>query len=135
MANEVLEYINTATAVAAFLISADLTATLQNVREYFRSHPSALSAQFEQPDEIAFVRALVIDRELLEALSDDVTGAIMAERDCLKRSSTPQEKDACGRRAEKRVCDSLNRIRDRNEDSLPTDFLNRRWRSYRCARA
>jgi hypothetical protein len=134
MAHPALEYINTAATVAGFLISQDLKVTIENVRDFFRRNPSNLSTQFERPQELAFLQRLVIDPELLEELTGEVPGAIGAEIKCLKAARTHQAKDACGRRAEKSVCDALNRIQDRNHDDLPTEYLKDRWNSYRCVR-
>ena len=127
-----LDYIKTATAVATFLVSGRLEATVTNIRDYFRSRPSPLAATFEQPKEVAFVAKLVINPDLLDDLTQDVQGSITDYRDCLNASTRPQERDACDRRAERRVCETLNRIRDRNDDELPTDYLNDQWTSYRC---
>ena len=134
MAHPALEYINTAVAIAGFLISQDLKVTVENVRAYFRLNPSNLNTQFEKPQELDFLHKLIIDPGLLGDLTDDVSGAISDERHCLNVASIPQEKDACGRMAEKSVCDSLNRIMDRNKDDLPTDYLKGKWQSYRCVR-
>lgn len=134
MAHPALEYINTAVTLASFLVSQDLQATAENVRSFFRRNPSDLANKFEQTHELAFVAKLVIDPELLEELSGSVADAIGEEVDCYSKATTPQKKDACARKAEKSVCDSLNRIKDRNNDDLPTSDLYNAWESYRCER-
>lgn len=134
MESNVLEYINTAVAIATFLISNDLKATVENVRQYFAVQKEPLDSTFLQVDEIKFVAKLIIDDDLLRELSDLANGAIHRERNCLKKATDAQSRDACARRAEKDVCDLLNRILDRNQDELPTEELKKRWLSYRCAR-
>lgn len=127
-----LDYIRTATTVATFLISQQLAATASNIRNYFRGHSEPLAPLFEQPEEVAFVGKLVIDRELLRGLTADVSESVKAYMDCLHHSRTPQERDGCDRRAERRVCETLNRIRARNQGQLPTDYLRHQWESYGC---
>jgi hypothetical protein len=93
--------------------------------------PNSLSLRFEQPQELALLN-LIIDKGLLDDFTDKVKDAIKEERNCIKKAKTGQELDACGRRAEKSVCNSLNYIRERNDDDLPTDYLNDAWKSYGC---
>jgi hypothetical protein len=71
---------------------------------------------------------------LLEELKNQVSEAIDEEIKCLRAASTPQAKDRCDRRAEKNVCDALNRIKDRNNNELPTDELKNQWEAYGCVR-
>lgn len=132
MANDVLEYMNTAISLAAFLVSSDLKATVQDFRFYFEKYPSKLAAKFEAKKELEFVAQLIIDPTLLEELRGRVEGAIDDEVKCLRIAVKPQQMDACARKAERSVCNALNYIRERNEDELPTDFLKEKWRSYGC---
>ena len=131
--NPTLEYLNLAIALVAFLISNDLSVTVANIREYFRRNPNPLGVRFEQPQELALLN-LIIDKGLLDRLTDKVKDAIDDETNCIKNAKTGQEMDGCARKAEKAVCDSLNYIRDRNNEDLPTDYLNDSWSSYRCVR-
>lgn len=134
MAHPVLEYLNTAVALSTFLISSDLRATVENVKAYFRGNPSDLDVQFELPQEIALIN-LIIEKDLLDDLTKRVGDSITDERNCLQNARTGQEMDACGRRAEKSICNNLNYIKDRNDDDLPTDYLDDKWGSYGCVRA
>ncbi len=133
MANPTLEYLNTAVTVAAFLISDDLKVTVENIRSYFEKFPNNYSKLFESEQERTLI-ALIIDEGLLDDLTEKINDAIEDERTCINQASTGQEYDACERRAEKKVCDPLNYIKDRNDEDLPTDYLNEKWKSYGCLR-
>lgn len=128
-----LEYIKTGVEVATFLLSERIPATVESVRRYFRRHPNPLASQFEREQEVRLLKNLVIDPGLLGDLREDVEKAIKTYRECLRKASRPPERDACDRRAERNVCEFLNRIRDRNNEELP-DFLQNEWVSYRCVR-
>jgi hypothetical protein len=62
MTHPALEYINTAVSVAGFFVSRDLQVTVENVRNFSRDNINNLSADFEKPQEIAFLQKLVIDK-------------------------------------------------------------------------
>ncbi len=133
-AASVLAYIDTAVGVATFLVSERLPATVENIRAFFRRERLEPPTGFSPEEAQGLVALLVIDPDLLDDLTDKVRGAIDSYRSCLRKASRPQENDACDRRAERDVCDTLNRIKNRNKDNLPTDFLNNQWESYGCVR-
>lgn len=133
MSNPTLEYLNAAVAVTAFLISKDLKTTVSNIRNYFKEFPNNFEKLFESEQEVAFLQ-FIIDKGLLDDLTDKVKDAINEEKDCITKAESGQEYDACERKAEKKVCNPLNYIRDRNEGDLPTDYLIEKWKSYGCIR-
>ena len=134
MAHPALDYINTAVALATFFIAEDLRVSISNVRSFFRSKPSRLAPEFEKLDAIEFLTQLVIDEELLKELSGQVSGAIDDEKQCVKKAKSGSQMDACERRAERAVCNSLNYILNRNDDKLPTKYLQDKWTGYHCER-
>lgn len=129
-----LAYIDTAVAVATFLMSERLPATIENIRAFFRRTAREQPSAFTPEEGQGLVSLLIIDPELLRDLSDIVKRAIEKYRACLRAAARPQESDACDRRAERDICDALNRIRNRNNGDLPTDFLQNQWASYGCVR-
>ncbi|HEX8412247.1 MAG TPA: hypothetical protein VF883_25590 [Thermoanaerobaculia bacterium] len=133
-APSVLDYINTFVTIATFLISERLPVTIENIRAFFEPRGITPPADITTPDALRFVELLVIDEALLEQLTEQTEEGVKSYTKCLKAAATPQQRAACDRRAEKDVCDTLNRIRDRNEDKLPTDYLDKQWRSFGCVR-
>jgi hypothetical protein len=133
-AASILAYIDTAVAVATFLVSERLPATIENIRAYFGRSRREAPSEFSPDEAQGLVALLVIDPDLLGDITDKVRGAIDAYRSCLRKALRPQENAACDRRAERDVCDALNRIKDRNKDELPTDFLKGQWDSFGCVR-
>lgn len=129
-----LAYIDTAVAVATFLFSERVPATLENIRSFFRRTNREPPPEFRPEEALQLVALLVIDPELLRDLGDIIKRAIDAYRVCLRAASRPQESDACDRRAERDICDALNRVRNRNNGVLPTEFLEDQWASYGCVR-
>jgi hypothetical protein len=123
-----------AVSVAQFLVSERLAVTIDNIRSHFRQRGEAVPDDLESAEGAKLVEVLVIHPDLLDDLQKDTQSAIGSYRKCLERAQKPQEKAACDRRAERHVCDTLNRIRDRNNDELPTDFLQAQWASFDCAR-
>ena len=104
---------------------------------YTQVHPldsEALRDEAQSADGLRLINLLVIDEGLLKTLTDQVRKAIAAYDRCLKRGKTRQDRNACDVRAERDVCEALNRIMDRNEDKIPGDFLNGQWKSFRCVR-
>ena len=83
---------------------------------------------------VKFINLLVMDPDLLDSLEADVKDSETEYNKCLRNGKSPQERDACDKRAERRICETLNRIKDRNDDDLVTDYLRNRWKSYRCIR-
>ena len=126
-AASVLAYIDTAVGVATFLMSERLPATVESIRAFSRRERREPPAGFSPDEAQGLVALLVIDPGLLDDLTDRIRGAIDAYRSCLRKAERPQENDACDRRAERDVCDALNRIKNRNMGNLPTDFLNNQW--------
>lgn len=133
-AASVLAYIDTAVAVATFLVSERLPATVESIRSFFRREEREPPPGFSPDEAQGLVALLVIDPGLLGDLTGKVRGAIDSYRNCLRNALRTQENDACDRRAERDVCDALNRIRNRNKGDLPTDFLINQWDSYGCVR-
>jgi hypothetical protein len=129
-----LAYIDTAVRVATFLFSERLPATVQNIRAFFTRQKAEPPPGFSPDEAAGLIALLVIDKDLLDDLTGIIRDAIERYRTCLRRAARPQESDACDRRAERDICDSLNRIRNRNKDNLPTDFLKSQWDSYGCVR-
>ena len=131
-AASVLVYIDTAVAVATFLVSERLPATVESIRAFFRQERREPPLGFSPDEAQGLVALLVIDPGLLADLSETGRGAIDSYRGCLRKASRTQESDACDRRAERDICDALNRVRNRNKGNLPTDFLKNQWDSYGC---
>jgi hypothetical protein len=132
----VLKYIDTAIKVAQFLISSDLRATVQNIGGYFERTDTVAPDGFEPDKAQNLISALtIIDPRILSVLRDQVDRAISKYATCLQRSITSQERDACDRRCERAVCETLNRLMDRNGGGLPHDeYLEAQWMSFGCIR-
>lgn len=128
----VLQYIDTAVAVATFLVSERLPATIETIKRYFshkgKEEPTEKFAEKSQ----GLIQLLVIDPGLLSTLKDKIKSAIEAYKACLSTASRPQENDACDRRAERDICDTLNRIKSRNNGVLPDHELDNQWQSFGC---
>lgn len=133
-AASILAYIDTAIGIATFLMSDRLPVTVNNIRNFFRVQRREPPEDFDIEDSAPLVALLVIDPGLLEVLEDKVKNAIATYKNCIKAASRPQEDAACDRKAERDVCDSLNRIMDKNDGELPTQFLKNQWRSFGCVR-
>ncbi len=133
-APSVLNYIDTAFGVATFLISERLPATIENIRAFFVGRRQEVPAGFRLEDVQQLIALLIIDPDLLSDLMDSVRRAADEYRTCLRNVQRPQERAACDRRAERDICDTLNRVRDRNGGDIPTDYLNDQWNSYGCIR-
>lgn len=129
-----LQFISAAVSVAKFLVSERLAVTVSTIRDYFSGQRRPVPQALDTADGVALVSLLVIDPELLEDLTEQAEEGIEKYRACLRSASSPQERAACDRRAERDVCDTLNRIRDRNNDKLPGAFLDGQWQSFRCVR-
>ena len=127
-------FVGSACSIASFLISSDLRATAANVREFLSEVPAKFHDDLVSDEGLDLVNLLVIDQNLLDDLTDDVQNSETEYRKCLRKGKTPQQRDVCDRRAERRICETLNRIRDRNDDQIPTDYLRDRWTSYGCVR-
>ncbi|MEK6372732.1 MAG: hypothetical protein AABO58_08550 [Acidobacteriota bacterium] len=121
-------------AIATFLISEQLPVTIESIKRFFAPRGIAPPADVTSPEGVAFVNLLVIDPDLLDDLTEQTQDGVKRYRQCLKQASQPQERAACDRKAEKDVCDTLNRIKDRNEDQLPTNYLDKQWKSFGCVR-
>ncbi len=135
-ASSILAYIDTAVAVATFLVSERLPATIENIQSFFSRSRRERPASFRPEEAQGLVTLLVIDPDLLDDLATRVGDAITSYRACLRNAPPfrPQESAACDRRAEIAVCDAINRVQDRNNDVLPTDYLRDQWQSFRCVR-
>lgn len=127
-----LEYIRTAVAVATFLMSERLPVTIQNIKSYFTKLLKERPEEFDEEDAQELISILVIDKDLLEDLKKNIGGDIKEYRECLKKADTNQERDACDRKVERSLCDTLNRIRNRNKGVLPTGHLRDQWDSFGC---
>lgn len=131
----VLQYVAAAVGVAKFLVSERLEATVSNIRAYFSQRNQEVPEDLDSTEGAALVALLVIDADLLSDLTRATHEGIYRYRECLKNADDDvRQRDACDRRGERDVCDTLNRIRDRNKDDLPTDFLREQWNSFRCVR-
>jgi len=133
-AASILAYIDTAIGIATFLISDRVPVTVTNIRNFFRVQKREPPQELDIDDVTPLIALLVIDPELLGVLNDKVKKAIGAYKDCIRVASRPQEDAACDRKAERDVCDSLNRIMDRNDGELPTRYLQNQWKSFGCVR-
>lgn len=133
-AASILAYIDTAIGVATFLMSDRLPVTVNNIRNFFRFQKKEPPENFDIDDATPLIALLVIDPGLLEVLEGKVKNAIGAYRDCIKAANRPQEDTACDRKAERDVCDSLNRIMDRNDGVLPSQYLQKQRKSFGCVR-
>ena len=127
-------FISSACSIASFLISSDLKATTQTVRGFLSKIPENYRDDISSEEGLKLVNLLIIDPELLDDLTDDVHNYEKDYRRCLRRGKSPQERDRCDRRAERGICETLNRIMDKNEEEIPTEYLRTRWSSHRCVR-
>lgn len=125
-------FVSSSCSIASFLISSDLRSTIENVRKFLSEVPAKYHRELTTPEGVDWIGLLVIDPDLLDDLVERVRTSEKEYRECIRSSSSAQERDSCDRRAQRNVCETLNRIRDRNQDVLPTDFLRKRWESYRC---
>ncbi|MDH7447141.1 hypothetical protein [Aquimarina sp. 2201CG14-23] len=131
----VLKYIDTGIKVAEFLISERLSLTVENIRSYFDRKEVEKPSNFDPKEAKEFVGSLMkIDQRILDVISDNINDAIENYVLCLKDANGRQEKNACDIRAERAVCDSLNRIMDRNDDDLPSEYLKNQWKAFKCIR-
>ena len=131
----VLQYIDTGIKVAEFLISERLPLTINNIRSFFNRTEDEKPLYFDPNEVKDFVGSLMkIDSRILEVIGDNINDAIDNYAICLKSANGRQEKNACDIRAERAVCDSLNRIMDKNNDELPSEYLKSQWDSFRCIR-
>lgn len=131
----ILQYIDTAIGVATFLMSERLPVTIENIRSFFRRKKVEKPEIFDPEEAKDFVASLItIDPIILNVLNDKVKDAIASYADCLRQAISPQENAACDRRAERSVCDTLNRLMDRNIGVLPSDYLKNQWAAFGCVR-
>lgn len=127
-----LQYVTAAVAVAKFLVSQNLKATVSDIRKYFEARGELPPEGLADPDAVEFVALLTINRDLLSDLEAAANEGVTRYRDCLKKASKRQERDACDRRAERDICETLNRIKERNQGHLPTKHLRDQWSSFGC---
>ncbi|AGC77940.1 hypothetical protein LX97_03386 [Nonlabens dokdonensis] len=131
----VLKYIETGIKVADFLISERLSSTVENIRSFFDKKEIDKPSNFDLNEAKDFIDSLMqIDMRILDTIRKDINEAIKKYTECLKDAINRQEKNACDIRAERAVCDSLNRIMDRNGDNLPSKYLKNQWKSFKCVR-
>jgi len=154
--------IGSACSVASFMRRNQLDATFENIRDAipqvsqgmpekqgqtekqgqqkpqkFQEFP--FDQQFQNvivsPAGIDLIKLLIIDEDLLKFLAGNARRAQVEYRKCIKAATNSQGRDACDRQVERRVCEALNRIMDRNGGSLPDlEDLANMWQSYGCAR-
>ncbi len=128
-------FLGSVASIASLLISLGRKEiTLETIEEFREQIPQKYWKDLTSEEGLGLIALLVIDSDLLDDLTQDVQSAQGEYRRCLKRAQTSTARDACDRRAERRICETLNRIKDRNNDKLPTDFLRNTWTSYRCMR-
>lgn len=128
-------FLGSAASIASLLISLGRKeVTLETIREFREQIPEKYWQDLTSEEGLRLITLLVIDPDLLDDLTRDVQSAQSEYRRCLKIAQTSTARDGCDRRVERRICETLNRIMDRNEDKLPTDFLENTWTSYRCVR-
>ena len=131
--------IGSACSIASYLQSNGLDVNLINIRELLpRFAPKAPPVVFDDlvsPAGQQFISLLVINPDLLDYLAKRIKGSQQSYKECLDKAKRPQERDVCDRIFERRICEDLNRIMDRNDDKLPPlrSFQNL-WKSFRCAR-
>jgi len=123
-------------SIASYLSSINQEASSNNINDYISDIPEKYREDIISDEGIAFINLLIIDNELLNDLIKDVQVSENAYRDCLRiaRGQRSQVRDGCDRKAERLICETLNRVMDRNDSVLPTEFLKARWISYQCAR-
>ena len=130
-----INLLGSAASIASLLISVNReVVTPETIEEFREQIPQKYWKDLTSKEGLGLIALLVVDPDLLDDLTQDVQSAESEYRRCLKRAKTPTARDACDRRGERRICETLNRIMDRNDDKLPTDFLRDTWTSYKCAR-
>ena len=126
----VLSIVATAVSVAKFLVSERLAVTVTNIRAYFRDTPPP--PPLTEPQAVGLINLLVIDPGLLDILDKQTRDAIASYGNCLKAATSTGQRFACDRRAQQDVCETLDRIRQRNAGEIPTNYLKQQWQSFNC---
>lgn len=130
----ILSYIDTAISIATFFMSEKIPVTIDNIRSYFGRRDQEIPAYFDIEDANNLIQNLIIHPEILEVLQFKVKDALTIYKQCLLKAKKQQENHACDVRAEREVCDILNRILDRNNNKLPSKILQNHWVSFGCVR-
>ena len=129
-----LGYIDSVIGIATFLLSKDIPVSITNIRSYFEKKNKEIPEYFDFDDSEEFIKALIIHPDILVVLRDKVKKALKDYKKCLKKARRQQENHACDVRAEREICEILNRILDRNENKLPSEILKNQWISFGCVR-
>jgi len=128
-------FLGSATSIASFLISLGRKEVTQETIGVYREHiPEEYWKDLSSREGLDLINLLIIDSDLLEDLTGDVQSHKREYRRCLRKAQIPTERDACDRQVERGICETLNRIMDRNGGKLPTNFLEDTWISYACVR-
>ncbi len=75
----------------------------------------------------------VIDTKTLRIMMKNTEKAVHKLQKVLESELPESQKESEIARAEKVICDELNRIRKFNKSALPTKRLEKFWESHRCA--
>lgn len=133
--------ISAACSIASYLKAYNRDVTLPNILEFLprvdtggQAALSSSQAELTSESGLQLIHFLVINPDLLEELTQHTKNSEKDYINCLRRAKRSQERDRCDRIAERSICETLNRIMDRNDGRLPTEFLIRLWASYNCVR-
>lgn len=124
--------------IAKFLTSSGLRATVASIRDFFatpRARQIAPEVQtiFLTDEGIAFVGTLMtIGQPILDYVTEEIERAEAGYVACLRSSTTPGQRNKCDRDAEKLICETLDRAKNRNGGVLPAPF-EPVWTRYGCA--
>ncbi len=128
-------FLGSAASIASLLVSLGskevTTETIEKLRERI---PKKYWNDLISQEGAALISLLIIDKDLFNFLIHNIKSTQIEYRRCLNRARTPVARDACDQQATRKICEILNRIKDRNNDKLPTDYLQNIWASYRCMR-
>ncbi|MEP1422607.1 MAG: hypothetical protein ABJK59_12625 [Erythrobacter sp.] len=111
-----------------FAQNLDIPAQIEAVEDELNDRQRrALSLQGAEE----IISLLVIDEDLLRDLTMQIEKCIHSYRMAL-RGPNRRYRERADRQAERCVCEALNRIRQRNQGTLPPGRFSDWWISYRC---
>ena len=124
--------------IAKFLTSDGLRATVSSIRDFFSTSrgqriPPEVQTVFLTDEGIAFIGTLMtISQPILDYVTEEIEQAEADYVTCLRSSTTPGQRNKCDRDAEKYICETLDRAKNRNGGVLPDPF-DPVWTRYGCA--
>ena len=98
-------------------------------------HPQNLAwkARLDTPGAVDVIRILIIDPEYYEVVIKEIRRARDKEMRGMAENPNRSDRDVEEKRAERLICEFLNRIRRRNDGEIPDGECHKWWVSYRCS--